>query len=418
MLSFNGHVDADRLMRAVRLSLDAEPILGCEFVEGWFRPHWQRYANLDAMPFCEVRATAERQVDSDRFFQAQPDLPVRVLLLRGDSDFICIKFDHRVGDGKALQEYAYLLSDIYNRLREDSGYVPAANLGGVRSLSEIVKRFRGREKWRLIRHIFQVNRQIKQLGQWKYPVASIEPTKFDYVTWRLDAREVAAIFQYGCRHRATVSQVLLAAFYLAIYDTLPSSADARLPVSIGVDLRRHLPSMKASTLSNFVGNSVIAIDPRSATSMDATLAQIKDQMKSQQKYLGLAVSFFAIEVLPIVSQLARLVPYGPAKRRRQRREQAPHTGDHIPGLVLLSNVGDLDNNRLEFAGTELIDAVATGGVFKIPGLLGLGICGFRGSLTLHLGCGPAALLNSVVEKMMRVLQTGITGSLEPPAVSS
>ena len=403
MLSFSGRIDADRLMRAVRLTLDAEPILGCEFVERWFRPYWHRYDNLDDVRFCEVRASTDCEADMNRFFEARPDLPVRVLLLQGDSDLMCIKFDHRVGDGKALQEYAYLLADIYNRLGDDLSYVPVPNVTGSRSLLPIGKRFRGREKWRLVRHIVSLNRDIKKFGQWKYPVPPNGVLEYHYATRRLDSARVRAIFEYGCRHRATVSQVLLAAFYLAVYKTIPSSPDLLLPVTIGVDLRRHLPSTTAHALSNFVGNSVIPIDPRSAASLDAVVRQIQEQMKSQQKYLGLAVSFYAFEALPIVRHLLRLVPYGPAKRRRQKLLGAPLPKDHVPGLILLSNVGDLDHDRLVFSGAELIDAFNTGGVFKIPGLLGLGVCGFRGSLTLHLGCGPTELVTRLLDEIVQTL---------------
>lgn len=47
VVTFDGHVDANRMVRAVRLTLDAEPILGCGFVERPRRLCWERRDDLD-----------------------------------------------------------------------------------------------------------------------------------------------------------------------------------------------------------------------------------------------------------------------------------------------------------------------------------------------------------------------------------
>jgi len=41
-LRFNERLDAERLRRAVSLSLDAEPIVGCRLVFHWYRSYFQR----------------------------------------------------------------------------------------------------------------------------------------------------------------------------------------------------------------------------------------------------------------------------------------------------------------------------------------------------------------------------------------
>jgi NRPS condensation-like uncharacterized protein len=402
ILSLSGRIDEERLARAVRLSLDAEPILGSRFVERWFRPYWHRLNDFDNEEFCEVRASADCEADARHFLEVLPDRPLRVLLLRGDSQLLlCIKLDHRVGDGKAVQEYAYLLVDIYNRLETNPNYQPVPNVTGDRSLRLIGNEFGLEEKWRIFRHISKVNREISKLGKWHYPVT--RDGRVDYVSWRLDVDQVNAIFQFGCRHRATVSQVLLAAFYLAAYEALPHSTGVPLPVSTTVDLRRYLPENKASALGNFVGASVIAVDPRSGNSIDAVLPQIRNQMKSQQKYFGLAGSLFAAEGLPLVQHLVGLVPYGPIKRSNQRRLERLSAEDYVPGMLLVSNAGELDAERLVLAGTEVTNAFTTAGVSRIPGLLGLGVSAFKGSLTLYLGIASTNLVNRVSERMMQLL---------------
>ncbi len=43
---FNGMLDEERLARAMRLMLDAEPVLGSRFVKHWRAPWWQREEGL------------------------------------------------------------------------------------------------------------------------------------------------------------------------------------------------------------------------------------------------------------------------------------------------------------------------------------------------------------------------------------
>ena len=403
VLSLAGRIDEARLVRAVRLTLDAEPILGCRFVGHWFRPYWQRYDDLDSMRFCEVRASADCQADMYHFIEAPIDCTLRVLLLRGDSEMLCIKLDHRAGDGRALLEYAYLLAHIYNCLGDNPAYVPIPNVNYSRSMMQVGNQFDLPEKWRIFRHILKQYKDMGRLGQWHYPTPRDKPLEFDYVAWRMEADHVNAIFKYAWRRRATVSQVLLAAFYLAACEAMPHSTDRPLPLNIAVDLRRYLPSTTASALCNLVGNSVIAVDPRSGTSIDAVVQQIQDQMRSQRKYLGLAASFFAFEALPLIRHLVGLVPHSHVERSNRRRRERPRTTSHVPGIVLLTEM-KLDPDRLVFSGTKLIDAFACGGgSSKVPGVLALGVSGFRGSLTMTLGAGPTPLVTRVFERMMQLL---------------
>ena len=337
-----------------------------------------------------------------RFFKARPDLPLRVLVLRGDADMLCVKLDHHVGDGTAIKEYVYLLAGIYNRLEEEPEYRPTPNLSD-RSLVQVGRRFGLRDGWRILRQAVEAQRRLKTLAQWEYPLPRGESPEYDYATWRLPADRVRAIFEYGLRRRATPSQVLLAAFYIALYEELPRSSDLALPASMAIDLRRFLPATATPAMSSLVGVSVVAIEPRAGDSLDAVVQQIRSQMISQQEYLGLPVSFFPLEALPGIRHLMALRPYGRSKRAGRTRPGDSHSRERVKAWMILTHVGELDEQRLAFGGTEITDAYTTGGVFRFPGLLGLGVSGFRGSLTLHLGCGPTDLVSRLAERIMEIL---------------
>jgi NRPS condensation-like uncharacterized protein len=412
VLFLSGRIDEDRLMRAVRLVLDAEPILGCRFVERWFRPYWRRYDDLDAMKFCEVRASSDCETDMRRFLETPLDFPLLVLLLRGDADVLCIKLDHRIADGPAMAGAIHLLADIYNRLGEDRLYRPAPNLESTRSMRQIGDQFGLREKWRIFRVFYNSVRQAKNLGKWQYPVPADGRRELQYVIWRLEGDRLAAISKYAFAKRATVNQVLLAALYIAAYNALPHSSDLPLQVRTTVDLRRYLPLKKASGVCNLFGQSRVAVDPRKGASLDTVVHQIREQMHSQQKeYFGLPASVFPYHCLPI-RYVIELIPYWYIKRlgrraieaNQKRVESRGHDG-HFPGMVLLSNGGEIDPTRIAFAGTEITNAFGTTGVVKNPGLLGLTVSRFKGSLTLCLGMGPTSFVTDVSRQIMQILPT-------------
>ena len=47
VLEFEGALDADRLRHALRLLMDAEPVLGSRFVPHWFSPYWERLTEAE-----------------------------------------------------------------------------------------------------------------------------------------------------------------------------------------------------------------------------------------------------------------------------------------------------------------------------------------------------------------------------------
>jgi NRPS condensation-like uncharacterized protein len=416
-ISFAGRIDENRLRRAVRLTLDAEPIMACRFVEHWFRPHWRRFENLDDIPFCEVRVSSDAPADMRRFIEAVPDLPLHVLLLRADFDVLCLKIDHRLVDGQGMKDYAYLLADIYRCLEGDSRYVPLPNVNGDRSTIQIGKAFGLIERWRIRQKMLKSGKQSRTGRlKWKYPIPPHGPWEFSYSAGKLDAPRVRAIFRYAVRQRATVNQVLVAALYLAICEALPPP-DGPLPVAFAIDLRRYLPSKKAPALTNLLGLTTLAIDFPHEKSLDAVVKQIAAQMRvNKGLYLGLEPRFFFF-TLPVVRYLRDLIPYWCMKRagRRlirstQKRLEAPVRETHSDGIIMMTDVGDIDPARVVFTGAVVTDAFIMSGVLRMPGMLGCCVSMFKESLTVGLGFGPSALITEIFERMMRLLPS-------PPAAS-
>lgn len=98
VITFNQCLDADILEKAVRLSLDAEPVLGCRFVEDEKQPYWQRFESPDEIPWFEFAQNNNKEEAADQFLKrpfAHEEQQVNVQLIRAEEgDTLCIKISH------------------------------------------------------------------------------------------------------------------------------------------------------------------------------------------------------------------------------------------------------------------------------------------------------------------------------------
>ena len=61
-MEFDGQLDAERLARAIDLSLDAEPVLGCRFVVHPRKPYWERLPKTNRDAFILTNDRQEYEV--------------------------------------------------------------------------------------------------------------------------------------------------------------------------------------------------------------------------------------------------------------------------------------------------------------------------------------------------------------------
>ena len=121
ILKFGGMLDENVLAKAVRLTLDLEPVLGCRFVENDGNPFWERRNDLDEAKLCWVVKTTDLEFDLQAFINqpthADADPLINITIFRENGlDTVCIKLNHAACDAGGLKEYALLLSDLYSML--------------------------------------------------------------------------------------------------------------------------------------------------------------------------------------------------------------------------------------------------------------------------------------------------------------
>ncbi len=278
VVTFAGQLDAARLARAVRLALDAEPVLGCRFVGDPWRPYWERVEDLDALPLCPVVRPQDPERELHRFLAEPLDPwagpPLQVRLLRGERDTLCLKLHHAVADGRGALECLAMLAGTYQALAVDPDHQVEPNLRGSREPSQVWRRAGPGLMLRAVRH-FQGQVPLA----WSRRHAAGE-APLGFAVRRLDAERCRAIRAYGRAYGVTVTEVLLAAAYRALFAVLDAPFGVPLPLVVSMDLRRHIPSGRAGGICNLSGGLYPAIIRQPEAAFSATLQQVHTALEA------------------------------------------------------------------------------------------------------------------------------------------
>jgi NRPS condensation-like uncharacterized protein len=404
-----GRIDEDRMKRAVRLSLDAEPVLGCRFVEGRWRPYWERRNDLDRAKLFHLTETTHVEQELTRFLSTPmnpcADPLVQVEILRSGTDTLCVKVSHIAADGGGMKEYVDLLATIYRRLAEAPGYTPAPNLTGRRSLRQISGRFGVVDKLRIVRSgLRDMGKSAFPASYWSFPYGKAEcltEPKRAFVIRRIGRERLRIIRAYGREQKATLNDLMLAAFYRGLHSLIKPEPAANLRLRVFADLRRYLPAARGEAICNLSGLVHLNIGTEPGTTYDDTCVRVRDQMKAVRAgFPGLGdVSLSAI--------VFKWFPFSMARKQFRFALRRLIRSGNVPPI--LTNWGPIDPERADFGHVRVAHAFgAPPTVF--PPFFSLTVTGFRETLTLCTGFLENAIERSKVEHLLAQMERELPGA--------
>lgn len=405
VVTFEGRVDARRMARAVRLTLDAEPVLGCRFVRGAFRQYWERMENPDAATLFEVVETSGREVNIGDFMAALPVLDlyngpqVRAWLLRSEKDTLVITLQHVACDGVAAKDYLEILASIYRELTNNPAYRPKPNITGSRSLRQVMKNISFLDYLPLLRRGFRDFYQYMLPLERKTPPSMHRPFSQCAMIVRTLGPELFTKFkEYGSRREATVNDILTAAFLRAYFGQKGPVDDLHLRIVGTVDMRRYKPEKKAEALCNLSSFIYLGLGKGLGATFEDTLLRVSSRMTALKN------DFIGFGPMPLSAFLFKILPFSAALRvhdklgDRQKIQAA--CGRDI--AFLFSNMGIINKAKLVFSGTEVVSACVTAPA-ATPPVVALGLTGFGESVTIVAGFCETAIakykIKSVLDKM-------------------
>ena len=390
VMVLDGRIDDARLARAARLTLDAEPIMGCRFVER-LRPYWRRRTDLDHLALVSVARCADEddlQAALMEFLTAPGDPRheplVRVKVLRAASDTVCVKVDHTAADTGGTRDYLYLLCKTYNLLAADPLCAPSPNSTGDRSLGQVLRHFSLLEKGRSLRH------GVPPKPAWGFPWKGKAQGELSFAVRGMTEESFRGLKAWGRERGATINDCILAAYYRAFFEISSTAPGTRCGILVPIDLRRYLPDETAGAVCNLSGQlyPVISMVPRE--SFAATVGRVRDAMapfKADMPGIGAAIG-----VAALVSPGVRVA----SMFYRRMIAAALRSGKCNP---YLSNMGRLSPEKLNLTGAPVKDAYLVSPLMRPPGFL-LGASSFLDRLTLTVGYAGSGQNRQTVERLL------------------
>ncbi len=388
VIRFAGRVDAARLARAIRLTLDAEPVLGCRLVERPFRPYWKRLGDLDALPLCPVIAGEDLEGQMEQFLTAPVDPCagplVHTRLFRGKTDTLCLKLDHGGGDGVGAMQLLALLAATYRELAVDANYRPPSHAHGDRGL------------WQVIRRVgpLGVLGSLRGLGfprpAHRLPGYGRDASGRAIALRRVDAAQVEALRAYGRERQAKFNDLLVAAIYRALFARVNARPGEPCLLALPVNLRRYLPLDSELPVTNLSGGNTYDLACVPGERFEQTLARVVARSRRfKAGFPGLA---------GVTMQAMLFAPGFAAARALTGRIMGRTMAEGYIG-PFLSNVGIIDEQLIDFGEVMIADALGLG-LISFPPNLNVAASTFRGVLTLTSGYCPTAIAPEVVEEFL------------------
>jgi NRPS condensation-like uncharacterized protein len=386
-IKLSGTLDENTLTKAIRLSLDFEPVLGCRFVENDGNPFWERRSDLDEIEIFLVVETASpetaRHVFVNEPIHADVDPLVTAKIFRAkDADAVCIKVNHSACDAGGLKEYVSLLSDLYSMLSTCGRCSIQPNLGR-RDQSQI----------------FQHTKDPRTLAMKGFPrptwtlhqKAGSEPLHSFRV---IPQAQFEAIKKYAKDKKATVNDVLLTALYRTLFAINETGEGKPMVMQVSIDLRRYLPEHRAEAVCNLSGALYVALERKLDEPFDGTLERVCGSIrKLKGDYPGLESA----------TGLEYLFSQGSAYMEKYMADSAAQGKKYNVTFPLLSNFGVLD--KYHFGELEMVKGYITSPVMYPPGFM-LGATTFNGEMTFSIGyCGQenseqiSGFINTYVEEL-------------------
>jgi NRPS condensation-like uncharacterized protein len=354
VLELDGRIDQPRLARALRLLLDAEPVLASRFQPRLFSAWWLPRTDLDDLELCRLVSTpeVERELHAFMALSIDPgtDPLVQVGVFRSATDTVCIKLSHAAMDGGAFKQLVQRLTALYRALGVDSSAVPPLDRACDRGQGQVLRLLPVRERLRAFLT------QPFHKKTWSFPFTGRDSGDFTFSA-RTVGVSIPAIRDAVRRRGATITDALVTSFARALFATTDVRAGVPLPFTLAMDLRRYLPSPETAALCNLSSLAWIELFYRPGASIEDTLRDVHASLeKTMGDYPGVGLAM----VMEIVSVLGYM---GFRVSNRVRASLARSQGREFPSL---SNIGVMDPAVMDFGDARVEQARFFGPVFFPP----------------------------------------------------
>lgn len=299
VLSFDKQLRQNILTKAIRITMDIEPVLGCNFVEHAESPYFKRRIDLDTLDHCLVSETETPDADLYKFIalptDSKKDPFVQAQILRTKTkDIFCVKLDHTASDASGLKEYIYLLAKVYTHLCSHSNY-PISQEPSRRDCAYILKHLN------IATPTAWQPPQSPPVPTCSFPATQYKNQQPIFSMRQLKKEQLLVLKTVGKNHAATMNDILLTAYYRALFKITDTPKNKAQPISVSADLRRYIPDkIRVANVSSSFNLHLTNNKEESFVDTLKQVAQITAELKQNLAIIPTALFFEYIGSLKFI----------------------------------------------------------------------------------------------------------------------
>ena len=363
---FKGRLDIERLDRAVRYTMEQLPLLKSRYVEDPSKPYWEETGlpYPDMVTVVQSNCTDEEAANflTGRINRDEgPQLKLEVV--RGlSNDTLCLVMSRMVCDEGGLKEYLYYLGSVYSALRYPGSRLPEPTVR-ERGMRQVIRRLRPMERVRV--HLSGYASE-KRESLTRIPFSGRAGIPF-LVTQALPVGALGRLRSYAREHDVTIYEVVLAAYYRAVYMMFPGRRILPFSITCLADLRGYLPWGEDRAICGLSAPVLSHIGRNIGKNLDETVEKVRVDTAKKRSLASVVRTQAGLE------WLFRFHPYPKIKDRLNRKFVRP--------VYTYNYIGAINSARLDFDELPVLDACVTGSLRRAP-YFQLNVTIFEESVTL------------------------------------
>ncbi|MCG6186295.1 condensation domain-containing protein [Maribellus maritimus] len=395
VLKTDDKIDYQLLQKSVLLLIQAEPVLGCLFVEKEEMPEWTPApVNADDV-CCRIETeNIENEINSvlKTKINASTQLSVKICLLENKkTNAIVIKISHSVCDGSGSKYLINQLATIYTRLEKDSSFVPATKVP-VRGTQNFYDALKIKDK----ASYFEPEK-AELVSTWGFPTSRemFKKQTFSYQQLRYNANDFRKMKQCSKKQKVTLNTLLMAAYFDALQRCLKPDDNIK-ELQFMIDLRKYLPSNTTQNVCNL--SAILNADlPTKTTDF---LELVKQTDKAIRKITDTDNFVHGT----IAGDLAEEEGYETIKNLiKSDWETIQKAGNCTP---MISNLGIFNSKAICFGEARIKDLCLISPAFFAPAFM-IGIMTYNNVLTINASYYSPGIKHKQIAELLKQIDSRI-----------
>ncbi len=402
IMKLDGRIDFDKLVRAVKLSFDAEPVLGCRLIKS-NPPYWKRFDDIDNIKFCSMEETDNSNEAVQRFLESPMDMHkdpmTMVRLIRSrECDTLGLKINHVCSDGAGAKEYIQLLSDIYTHIdNEENVFIPNVSIRSRKDhekLLSTLSEYNRKTEWGPLTQV--------PLTTWKFPWKNLQTGTTGFAICRLPYGQLDVLSKYAKSRGASINDLILTALYRSMFEIAKPPYGVPMDIPITMDLRKYLPDHKAEAIRNFSSGVILRLDRRPNELFEGTLYRVMTLTKAMKNSHPSKKNVMGLDIIEKINFNQMCDYFGAISQILELTLKNPFLIFNRCSPTL-SNVGFISRSLLKFGKNTVSEAYIIPPVVRAPGIL-LVASTYNGIITLAVGYYKPSVRKSDMEGLINKIK--------------